>query len=665
VLENNIMSNLLKSKFLLGVMVVAIMVVGFAVASTASAADCTMSGATLRVGASGADVICLQSKIGATADGKFGPMTKAAVMAFQASNGLVADGVVGTLTRTALMNIQLAGTTFPAGCTSTTGFSTTTGQSCAVVSTLPAGCTSTVGFSPTTGAKCDGGTSPVGPLTGDVGSVDISSTSTDVEDVAIEGQATKMLGFKVEASDSDVSITNLKVTLENTDAPASPYRLTNYVDSVDIYMGSTKVGSADVSDFSKSGYVYTETISLSNAIVKMGSSNKATFYVVINAASSIDTSNMVGGAQPARLNITVTNLRFLDGSGAIMTEGTVGSITAPATGSFDSLASAGDLKLYISKGSMPVEGTVTVSNTGSTSNIKLNEFKLKATGDDLSFGQLTFAVDAVMGTNANPVTNMISDLELKQGTNSLSGTYTFCTGVFPACTGGDIYDETTDTVSQITGVKFVLDDTYTISQDSTDTFGVYAKIADISDFTSGSLKVSLPVTGIDTENSNGDTGIAESGSATGAIQTFTADAAVVGNYSWAVNTSGTMLDFFFTVDNSEGDTAFDVVTADVNDTLGSGSTGIIRIDSNVYETDLQGVVTWYSGDTVTPTASTKYTVASGDSATFRIRYSLGDTNATAITNASNGEWVEVVQSTIAGQTVPSAKAHSPAATVSL
>lgn len=50
---------------------------------------------TLKVGSKGASVKTLQKKLGITADGDFGPKTKAAVIAFQKKHGLVADGIVG------------------------------------------------------------------------------------------------------------------------------------------------------------------------------------------------------------------------------------------------------------------------------------------------------------------------------------------------------------------------------------------------------------------------------------------------------------------------------------------------------------------------------------------------------------------------------------------
>src|SRR3989344_5072338 len=125
------MSNLFKSRLFLGVMIGAVTVAAlamfaFAFVSTANA-DCTIT-ATLRVGSTGVQVQCLQTIVGATADGKFGPMTKAAVMAWQSGRGLVADGVVGPLTRAALMGAPQSG--LPAGCTSTSGFSPTTRMSC-------------------------------------------------------------------------------------------------------------------------------------------------------------------------------------------------------------------------------------------------------------------------------------------------------------------------------------------------------------------------------------------------------------------------------------------------------------------------------------------------------------------------------------------------------
>lgn len=169
------MSKLLKSKFLLGVVTIAVMFVGVVAisAGTASAETCSIT-STLRQGSKGDQVKCLQTAVGVTADGKFGPMTKAAVVAWQEAAGLVADGIFGSKSRAVLVaGGSVSGSFAPEGCTSASGFSPVTGGACYAVSsgtvtTLPTGCTSTSGYSPTTGTKCDSTGGTVVPATGAV-----------------------------------------------------------------------------------------------------------------------------------------------------------------------------------------------------------------------------------------------------------------------------------------------------------------------------------------------------------------------------------------------------------------------------------------------------------------------------------------------------------------
>jgi murein DD-endopeptidase MepM/ murein hydrolase activator NlpD len=72
-------------------------------ATAAPAAPAAPAGRkTVKKGSKGTDVKYLQSKLGITADGDFGPKTHAAVVAFQGSKGLVADGIVGPKTWAAI-----------------------------------------------------------------------------------------------------------------------------------------------------------------------------------------------------------------------------------------------------------------------------------------------------------------------------------------------------------------------------------------------------------------------------------------------------------------------------------------------------------------------------------------------------------------------------------
>jgi len=70
---------------------------------------------TLKLGASGSDVVKLQKRLlelglnSGSADGKFGPKTEAAVKQFQSNQGLVTDGVAGVKTLTALFPGELLG----------------------------------------------------------------------------------------------------------------------------------------------------------------------------------------------------------------------------------------------------------------------------------------------------------------------------------------------------------------------------------------------------------------------------------------------------------------------------------------------------------------------------------------------------------------------------
>jgi peptidoglycan hydrolase-like protein with peptidoglycan-binding domain len=66
--------------------------------TTTEAAVVAKARKVVKLGSDGVDVKYLQKKLGITADGDFGPNTKAAVVAFQKKHGLTADGIVGPKT---------------------------------------------------------------------------------------------------------------------------------------------------------------------------------------------------------------------------------------------------------------------------------------------------------------------------------------------------------------------------------------------------------------------------------------------------------------------------------------------------------------------------------------------------------------------------------------
>jgi len=526
--------SIFKSKFLLGVMIVAVMVVGvaFAMPKTSNAATCDLGTATLRQTMSGSAVTCLQTILNVSpATGYFGTKTKAAVEAFQTTNSLTADGVVGAMTRAALTvstpavtptgtttgttcatgaafdsttGAACATTALPAGCTSTTGFSTTTGVACSTVTTLPAGCTSLTGFSATTGAAC----STTTVATTGAGDLSINTTTADVETQAPEGTETQVLGLKTEATGSDISVSNIKVTLENKDTTGNPssYRLDHYASNVSVYMGSTKVGSADVSTFTKNGNVYSATIPLSGAVVKMGTANKQTFYVDVTALTNIDSSDATSNTW----TVTAAEVRFTDGTGLTLTDNT--GYNHPGV-NFSKLTTSGDLKLVTTRlSTSPSTQNVEVSDTNSTSDLLMNTFTMKPTGADMTLTSLPIVVAATQAHGALP--DMLQSLILKANGVQV----------------GELDLTSASTVGNTTSIT--LDNDYNMPAGTPVTFAIYAKVNKVSSanlalFKAGdSLTVSIP-TAVPVETTVTGASYTSTGSSVGYPQSFFSTGAVV------------------------------------------------------------------------------------------------------------------------------------------
>ncbi len=176
----------------------------------------------------------LQTALGITSDGSFGPKTKAAVEAWQTKEGLTADGVFGPKSLAAFgggMTMSL-----PAGCTSTSGFSPTTGATCSTgttttTTTLPAGCVSSTGYSSLTGQPCSSGVpvTSTGPLTVSL------ATDNPAAGNLIQGQATADLAHFMFTGTGTLT----QLTLQRTgisDNPVFP--------NVYLYSGNTRLTDA-------------------------------------------------------------------------------------------------------------------------------------------------------------------------------------------------------------------------------------------------------------------------------------------------------------------------------------------------------------------------------------------------------------------------------------
>ena len=423
------MSNLLKSKFFLGGLIaVALLVVG----STASAAY--MHTGLLKMGMTSSQVMSLQqtlngggflvSTTGAGSPGMesmyFGAKTKAAVMAFQAAKGLSVDGVVGAQSGAALAAMTGGSVTYPAGCTSTTGFSTTTGTSCASTgsTTLPAGCTAGAMYSSTTGMSCTGGSTPSnnGPLMGGAGDITVDGLSTySSEEVGEDEENVKILAFEIEADDeSDVDVSSVKVELFQGTA-ADSEDLTDYAESLSVWMGSEMVGEADTADFSENSDVYSKSISLDGAIVKAGETEK--FYVAVTAQSTLDSGDIDTDVWYAG----VSAVRFEDADGVVTTEALTLDVDEETvddeveqTFDFSDFATASDVELSVSLNdsddTINEAHIVDVDDTADTNEVAILSFTLEAEGDsDINVTEIPVNVDV---TGAANVDDMITNITL-------------------------------------------------------------------------------------------------------------------------------------------------------------------------------------------------------------------------------------------------------------
>ena len=420
------MSNVLNLKgvklFAIIVLAVAILATFGMVAVQQASADCTIT-MTLRVGSSGTEVQCLQGKVGATADGAFGPLTLASVKAYQASHGLVADGVVGPLTR-AVLNGSVSGM-FPAGCTSASGYSTVTGMACnslpantfapagctsssgyspvtggacyAVSASLPAGCTSTAGYSPTTGASCSGGSSPSnsGPLSGGAGSANYSLMSDFSSEIVGEDEEdVEVAGLEVEADGSDIELTAVRLVFTQGSAGSD---FDNYASEVSVWLDGEEIGRVDADQFDDNNS-YTSTITLDGGVIREDDTGE--LVVAVSGVNNLDTAD-AGDTW----TVDFRSVRYVDAQGDSTSED---PSTATKTFSFESFATSSETELKLEltdDASGDAINKAHLINDHATDENKLKsipllEFTLEAEGgSDLKIRD--FGIDIVVATEDN------------------------------------------------------------------------------------------------------------------------------------------------------------------------------------------------------------------------------------------------------------------------
>ena len=648
------MSNILNLK---GVRLFAIIVLAMAILATfgmvavQQAEAAYMHTVTLRQGSTGPQVASLQMTLGGlTADGNFGPLTRAAVVAFQTSNNLVADGVVGPMTGAALAGVVAGGGSVPL-CPN----GNTLASNCTTSPAGPSGPTCPNGNLIANNCMPSGG--GPGPLAGTAGTVAYSQLSQySNEEVGAGVSDIKVAGFELEASDGDVLLRSFKLTFSSTgNAAADSDRLVDYLDSVSIWQGTTKIGTVSTADFIRdSAGVYSKVVAVSNAIVRDGDKDK--FYITVDAASNIDSNDIDSDSW----GVDPINVRYEDGSGVVSTD-TITQTEIPI--SFVTSATATDTKLKVALNNTPDASAIEVSSSNNTDGVVLLKGKLTAEGtSDVWVDALPITFTAA--TSLGSINAITGNVTLELGANTYSET-----------TGTNCVDEddfsTAQTCSteanEVAGVLF--DDLdYTIPAGTTVNFTILADINDLDatvgesvNFDAGdTLKADLTAAGrefIIAQNELGDS-LADStemtGTALGEVQVFYVDGIAVTLDSVdadaftvdAVDNDRAELVIKFKV-KAFGDAAYipsfmTPTTAATNATTGTAAsstapTTASGVAFHVQSADTGLTIAYLAGSTLTSTATEEtnsFKVVEGATETFTLKVIVTNVATSVLDSAS-------------------------------
>ncbi|MEN9921226.1 MAG: trimeric autotransporter adhesin [Candidatus Parcubacteria bacterium] len=521
--------------------------------------------------------------------------------------GLPTTGYFGTLTKAAVVKWQ-ASVGLPA-----------TGYFGKMSRDKIAGDTTSTGGSTTGSSDLSGGD-------GDVQS--INDTTSGTETTLGEGKTEDVLGFDLEADDnSDLSVTSVKVEI-TTEAGASS-RLSKYLDSVAVTLDGEEVGSVDASDFSRDGSVSTVTISLDKGtVVKAG--EKARFYVTLAASDSINDAE-----QAATLDVAVTRIRVEDANGAVLTnEVDQADEIVPVTVDFEDAAANDDARIKSSSDSRDA-GLLKVEANKKSEDFDILTFKFDVDEDSSDLTVLEIPVDLEIDNagTALEADALVQDLWIEVDGEKYDD--------FDWESDTTIASGSTETVT----ATFTIDegDLEIAAGDVVDAV-VYVTLAEQDgNYTEGTtIKASVTGSAISAENADGDV-FDLSGTVNGEVQTAQISAATVDNFKWVINNTGTIIDFFFTVSAEDED--FDVLASSIDFTVDETVVGTTTSD---------GTLSKSTGDA--DSISGGYRVLDGDTATFRVRYTLSGTN---------GDYSEVTMTSVAGQEIPDDKQVSPTATINV
>ncbi len=350
----------------------------FVAAAPAKAAEMTaMFNANLTDGSRGADVSALQTwliskgySIPAGATGYFGGQTKAAVAAYQSAKGISpAVGYFGPLTRA---SVNAGGGMMTSG--------------------VP-GCGPGASFSSTTGAACTSSTSSTSGITtiGVEGSINIEKESSGLKTTVYEGDTkVSLLGVRIEAKDSDVNFSRVRVNLgTTTDTYNRQFSKVYLLDDTGSVIASKDLNTSNVTRVSGTPTTYYVTLAGFNSLIKKNM--KRSYWVAFDAYPSIS-SQYRTGSYTASFYLDDA-IRVTDGAG--LDQYSTGAQNITQTYNISANLSDSAL-LTVSTDPAVRKAATVVANQGANNNEKdkeeIGSFRLLAEKDDVLLRDLDVTV---------------------------------------------------------------------------------------------------------------------------------------------------------------------------------------------------------------------------------------------------------------------------------
>jgi hypothetical protein len=324
-----------------------------------------------------------------------------AVKAYQASKGISTVGQVGPATRAALnAESTVVGGVLTPGCSAGALFNSATGASC--VNNTTGGTSATVGIA----------------TPGVAGTLATSLWTTPSGVTAYKGQSYDIAGYKLQASASDMAVTNLSFDFDT--------RFWLYANAITVKDETGRV-VGQVSNLNSSNFTeltvgsqYRINVPVTGLVVKATQAK----YLTLNASFTPVTDRV---SAPS-LNVISAQIRAVDGTGVTDTSTNIGGARSFSYQS----TNIGQL-IVTNNSASPASQVVQVSTAAQTQNVVLAIYDVKSqnqasTLQSLSIGLNIYPSGTTTASTTYSVGNLLANLQIKVGSLTYSASTLTATG---------------------------------------------------------------------------------------------------------------------------------------------------------------------------------------------------------------------------------------------